>query len=213
MSIINILFYSNKCEGSKQLISMLQSEQLLRFFHQFCIDNNPKTPQQIKVTPTVIIRGVPTPYIAGEAFTWLAKVKQWKQNMMLQQIKTAQEKYLQNINNNLATEQSNVLGFNELEMSGMSDIFSFYSKNIATECQDALPQSFFNYNNLGKESIFTPPLENGSYKPVKPTIDNDGIYKINKKQSELVKNLESERKNQDEVFKKNIENFRKQYAN
>lgn len=207
MSSINILFFSNNCEGSKQLLSMLQSEKMVRYFHLVCTDNNPKIPPQIKVTPTIIIRGVPTPYVAGDAFAWFARVKQWKMNMMMQKMNTAQQQYLQSINNNLVTTDPNLLGFSETEMNGMSDIFSFFSKNMAQECQDAFPQSFFTCNNLGNENIFTPPLEDGSYK-----INLHGKYKIDEtKQKEMHKNLELERKKQDEMYKQNIDSFMKQY--
>lgn len=202
MSNINILFFSNNCEGSKQLLSMLNTEKLTRFFHLICTDNNPKIPPQISVTPTLIIAGVPTPYVAGDAFSWLAKVKQWKMNMTMQQMSTAQQQYLQSINSNLAANNSNILGFSQAEMSGMSDMFSFFSKNISQECQDPFPQAYFTCSDLGKENIFTPPEEK-KYENYK-TDPN--------KQKELHNNLENERKKQDEMFKENIDNFRKQYG-
>lgn len=208
MSSINILFFSNNCEGSQHLVSMLNSEKLTRFFHLICTDNNPKVPPQIKVTPTLIIRGVPTPYVAGDAFAWLAKVKQWKMNVMMQKMNSAQQQYLQSVNSNLTTNDTNILGFTEAEMNGMSDMFSFFSKNLSQECQDSLPQSFFSYSNLGQENIFTPPLEDGSYK-----ISDNSKCKINiEKQKEMQSNLETERRKQDELFKQNIDNFRKQYS-
>ena len=83
MSEINVLFYSNNCEGSKQLIFLMKHEKLDKYFHFICTDNNTKIPHQIKLTPTLIIRNVPTPYVAGEAFAWLSKIKQWKINMTL----------------------------------------------------------------------------------------------------------------------------------
>lgn len=208
MSSYNILFFSNHCDGSKQLLSMMQSEQLTRFFHLICTDSNPKIPPQIKVTPTLIIRGVPTPYVAGDAFAWLAKVKQWKMNMMRQRMSTAQQQYLQSIDSNLVQNGPNILGFSQTEMNGMSDIFSFFSKHMAQECQDALPQSYFPCNNLGKEFIDTQPLEDGSFK-----VSDNSAYKINAaKQKELQTNLEMARKKQDENFKQNIDNFRNQIS-
>ena len=209
MSSVNILFFSNNCDGSKQLLSMLQSEKLTPFFHLICTDNNPKIPPQIKVTPTLIIRGVPTPYIAGDAFAWLAKIKQWKNNVIMQRMSTAQQQYLQSINNNLVANDINMPGFSEAEMSGMSDMFSFFSKNMAQECQDSLPQSFFTCNKLGEDNIFTPPLEDGTYVVAK---DNKSKMTL-EKQKQMLGNLESARKQQDDMFKKNIDNFVKQYSN
>lgn len=209
MSSINILFFSNNCEGSKQLLSLMQQEKLDRFFHLICTDNNSRIPPQIKVTPTLVIRGVPTPYIAGDAFAWLAKIKQWKIRTQMQNINNAQQQYLQSINNNLNMDKTNLLGFNQTEMNGMSDIFSFFSKNIKDECQDALPQSYFSCNNMGNENIFTPPLEDGSYKLKK----NTKCKLDSTKQKELCANLEQARKKQDDVFKENINNFVKKLNN
>lgn len=206
MSSINILFFSNNCEGSKQLLAMMQAENLARFFHLICTDNNPKIPTQIRVTPTLIIRGVPTPYVAGDAFAWLAKMKQWKMNIYMQQMNNAQQQYLQSINNNLVPNNTSLLGFSEAEMSGMSDMFSFFSKNMSQECQDSFPQSFVSYGNLGNDYIFTPPLEDGTFKV-------GGKSKINAvKQSEMYNNLEMQRKHQDEMYKKNMDDFRQQYG-
>lgn len=208
MSSVNILFFSNHCESSKYLISLMQKESLLRFFHMICTDNNPKIPPQITRTPTLIIRNIPVPYVASDAFFWLSKVKQWKINMMMQKMSTAQQQYLQSINNNLISNDSHLLGFNQAEMNGMSDMFSFFSQNMDQECQDALPQTYFTCESLGKEYIFTPPLEDGQYK-----INPNAKYKINaQKQKELLSKIESERKQQDDVFKQSIENFKKQYT-
>lgn len=207
MSSVNILFYSNFCDGSKLLISMMQTEKIIQYFHLFCTDNNSQTPQQIKVTPTIMIRGVPTPYVAGDAFSWLARIKQWKMRMMLQKMNNAQQQYFKSINSNLLDDKTNILEFSPAEMNGMSDIFSFFSQNIAQECQEALPQTFFTCDNLGKDNIFTPPLEDGSYKVVK-----DSKCKINiSKQKELQTKLELQRKQQDESTKQIIDNFVSQY--
>ena len=208
MNSINILFYSNYCEGSKQLLAMFNTEKLTRFFHLICTDNNPKVPQHITITPTIIISDVPIPYVASDAFAWLAKVKQWKMTSMMQNMNTAQQQYLQNINNNLVpTEKTSILGFSSAEMNGMSDIFSFFSKNVAQECQDSLPQSYFTCSNMGQEYIFTPPLEDGSYK-----VKDNGKYKVPMaKQKEMQNKLEEERNKQDKLFIQNIANFRKQY--
>jgi len=86
-------------------------------------------------------------------------------------------------------------------MAGMSDIFSFFSKDIEKECQEPMPQSFVNYQNIGEEKIFAPPKE-------------DDKYKINAaKQKELHNKLQIERQKQDDLFKQNMDNFRNNLAN
>ena len=211
MSSINVLFFSNSCDMSTNLLASLQMEKLTQYFHLICTDNNPNVPPQIK-TPTLIIRGVPTPYVGGDAFVWLAKVKQWKINMTLKRMNLAQQQYFQNISNNLSNNDSmnqpnNIIEFSETEMNSISDMFSFFSTNISKESQDALPQSFFACNGLGQEYICTPPLEDGSYK-----ISDKSKYKIDKyKQKELTNKISSERLNQDKAFKQNMDNFLNTY--
>ena len=125
----------------------------------------------------------------------------------MQKMTDAQQLYLQSINSNLVASNTNLLGFSQAEMNGMSDIFSFFSQNMAQECQEAFPQSFFTCNNLGKENIFTPPLEDGQFK-----INPDGKYKINSnKHKEMHANLKAERDKQDIQIKQHMENFKKQY--
>jgi len=195
MSNINILFYSNNCEGSKMLISLMKNEKLDKYFHFICVDNSRSIPPQITATPTLIIRGIPTPYIANEAFTWLARIKQWKTNMMLQKVSNAQQQYLNK--NLLPNNQSNILGFSQLEMQGMSDLFAYIQEDTC------IPHTYFTCDTLGKEDIITPPIE-----------CNQNNTKLNSaKTKELGKKLELERKKQDETFKSNIDNFINQYKN
>ncbi|AAV50727.1 hypothetical protein [Acanthamoeba castellanii mimivirus] len=203
MNNYNILYFSNKCQASHQLLAMFDREKLTTFFYKICVDNNPNIPKQIRVTPTFIIRGVPFLYEGATAFAWLNKVKQYKYCMMMQQMGQKQQQYLQNmIGNTTSGSDMSVLGFSQTEMNGMSDIFSFFSKNIEQECQDALPQTFVPCKDIAKYEIFTPPLENGKYK-----IDKSS--KIDpKKQKELELNLEAQRKKQDLLFKQSIDSFK-----
>ncbi len=206
MSLFNIIFYSNSCEPSKLLLSMIQNEKLTSYFYLYCTDTNP-VPPQIKLTPTLIIKGLPTPYVANDAFAWLAKIKQWKVKIMMQRMNNAQQNYLESMNNNLKLNDNNLLGFSQSEMNGMSDIFSFFSSEWSRdknkECQDALPQSYFLCENIGKEFIETKPLEDGSYK----ISDNNKIKISKEKQREMLSNLQLQRKQQDDMFEQNIRKF------
>ena len=200
MSAINILFYSNKCDGSQILLSMMNDEGLTKYFHKVCIDNNPRVPPQIKVTPTLIIRGQPVLYAAGDAFTWLARVKQWKIIMTMKDMSNRQRDYFNNINGNLSMDELKVIGYNSTEMA---NITSFYPKDITQEDQDIFQHSFVRYDDIGKEFINTQPLECGSY-----NVTENQQYKINEgKQKELLNNLQKEREKQDNTFQENINNF------
>lgn len=204
MNNINILFYSNHCECSKLLITMFQNENLLKYFYKICTDNNPKVPSFIKVTPTIIIRGFPEPYVAADAFVWLAKIKQYKVNATMQRMNATQQQY---INSNLEIDKTNILGFVDSEMNGTSDIYSFFSKNIAQECQESLPQTFFDYDKIGQENIFTPPLESGSYKMT------ENYKKLGEtEQNKLYNDLKMKRCKQDDAFGKSNDSFIKSIA-
>jgi hypothetical protein len=194
MSQINILFYSNHCEASQHLLALMNAEKLTKFFHLFCTDNNPNTPPQIKLTPTLLIKNVPTPYVAADAFAWLSKVKQWKNIVQMRQMSTAHQQYFQNMDSNLTGSDLKLADFNPAEIQGMSDIFAWIEKD------SAMPHTFFNYDNLGQETIFTPPKE-------------EGRFKINAaRQKEMHEKMLQERQKQDNMFKKVNEEFRKKYA-
>lgn len=201
MSSYNILFYSNNCKLSQEFLVLMKNEKLDKYFYFICIDDN-KIPQ-IKYTPTLIIKGIHTPYVAGDAFVWLSKIKQWKINMTLQKLSSAQQEYLKTINNNLMinANNNNIISFSKNEMEGMTDLFAYIQED------SAIPHSYFDYNDIGKEYILTPPLENGQYK-----INSDNKYRLDiLKSQELKSKLEMERKKQDEIFKNHIDNFKEQY--
>jgi len=174
----------------------MQGENLIRFFHMHCTDNNKKNPPQIKVTPTIIIKGVPIPYIAGDAFAWFAKIKQWRINMQMQKMSQAQQKYMQNVSTNLggSPDETKVLEFSKEEMDGLSDIFAYLQDGDAS-----LPHSYFACDKLGQNKIITPPQE----------INKIGTERYKK----LNADMERERRKQDEAFKQHIENFKKQFSN
>lgn len=207
MSKYNILFYSNNCDASKLLLTMFEKEKLTRFFHMICTDGNIKIPKNIRYTPSLILRGNTKIYEVSEAFSWLARIKQWKNSLQIKNASDAHTKYLNQVSGNLTQDNCSLLGFSESEMNGMSDIFSFFSNNMQNECEDSLPQSYFSVDNIGKEFIFTPPLEDGSYK-----IKNNSRCKINEKEQKILyQNLKAERDQQDKLIKQYNEEFINSY--
>jgi hypothetical protein len=200
MSSINALYYSNECKGSQLLISMMQKERLTDFFHLICTDNNNNVPHHIKFTPTIIIKGVPTPYVAGDAFAWFARIKQWKNNTMMQKMSAMQQQYMKNINSNLLpnnNNMTNLLEFSKDEMEGMTDMFSHITSDVP------LDRSFVDYKKIGTKAldIFTPPKE------------EDGRRLGNAKHKELHSKLEVDRKKQDVVIRKAIDDFTRNFKN
>ena len=134
------------------------------------------------------------PYVAGDAFAWFAKIKQWRINMQMQKMSQAQQKYMQSVHQNLGNPQNEmkVLEFSKEEMDGLSDMFAYLQDGDA-----ALPHSYFSCNKVGQDKIITPPQE----------INKIGIDRYKK----INADMERERKKQDETFKRDIENFKKQF--
>lgn len=205
-SMINVIYFSNNCECSRFLLAMMEKEKILQFFHAICVDDNANIPPQIKITPTLIIRGSPTPYMGNDTIKWISNVKQWRQNIRIKQMSMLQQQYLQKINNNLVQDDNSLLGFSGAEMTTDSDLFSFFSTNMNQECQDSFPQSFVTCENIGKEFIETPPLENGTYRTSK--ISKNKIDKS--KQKQMIDNIMMQRKEQENIFKANIKKFNEQ---
>lgn len=172
MSTINVLFYSNRCQGSKHLIALLDAENLTNYFHLICTDNNPKIPAAIKVTPTLIVRGINTPYVANDAFVWLTKMKQWKANKI--SLAAHHPSSLPKKEIKIPNETTSVEAFSEIEMNRRSDLFSFFSKNIKTECKNPLPQAFFPITAMGKETFPIPKQSSN-----RSLVDNQPIVRSN----------------------------------
>jgi hypothetical protein len=190
---INVLFFSNHCEGSQILLSMLQGEKLLRFFKQICTDNNPHLPPEIRVTPTLFIRGIPKPYVAGEAFAWFQKIKQWKNDTVRQRVVNTQRQQMGFDENPDSTQ---IYGFSKDEMSGMSDMFA------CIESDTPLSHAHFDYTKMGTEHdrIF--------YVGIK----KDGEEKISEsEQKNLSIKLILERQQADATIKKQIDEFQRSY--
>ena len=181
-------------------MALMQTENLLQFFHLICTDGNAKIPALITKTPTIIINKMPVPYVAGDCFAWLAKIKQYKIQVMYQRASQAQMQYMQSMGHNVGMGNDKLLGFSDAEMAGMSDIFAFLQSD------SAMPKTFISNDMVGKDSIFTPPLEDGSYKI------GSGKYKMSEsEQKQKREQLLADRKKQDDLFKKQTSEFIKNY--
>lgn len=193
---INILYFSNYDESSKHLICLMQTEGLLKYFTQVCKDGNLTVPQNI-LTPTIIIKGVPQPYIQNEAFGWFARIKQWRIDSSFQRMAENQKQYIQhnlNANSNKgATQETTLLGFNKAEMEGMSDIFAFLSNDAG-----AANHSQLTYDRIGSDKII------GS------SHGHDEEILTRKEQTVWGQQLLKERKQQDLTISKQLDEFGKQ---
>ena len=76
MSSQNVLFYSNRCAHSKELISELYKAGLIEVFNKICVDNNMNIPRGISSVPTMIVSHYPRPLKGNECFMWVQGIKQ-----------------------------------------------------------------------------------------------------------------------------------------
>jgi len=185
MSNANYLFFSNRDQECQTLIAMMRTETLLQYFNVISVDQG--YPQGITIVPTLIIRNSPVKIEGPDTFKWIVAIKQWRQNMLLNNMSN---EYNTSIGNNLQMNSS-ILGYSQPEMNAFSDSFALL------QTDNPLPQTFAEHltkkGDQSKFLIFTPPTED---------------IKIDEsRQSKMVRQITKERQEQDSANKKQLENF------
>ena len=148
-----ILFYSNRCLHSKELLNLLYKDvELNQKFTKINIDNpNIKIPPYIKSVPTAIIpnNGKPSLMVGTNIFSWYNQLHSKK------------------------VETQGILDWDPHTMSGYSDGFSYL-----TNTSDVMKKSFAFLND--SDTIITPDEKNysndskgGDRNQPKTALDND----------------------------------------
>ena len=157
-----ILFYSNKCLHSKELLNLLHKDvQLNQKFTKINIDNpNIKIPPYVKSVPSAIItsNGQPSLMVGSQIFKWYNSLHA------------------------KAVETQGIQDWDPHTMAGYSDGFSYLQE------ADVMKKSFSFIND--SDSIITP--DEGSYsgndsqkdKP-KTKLDNDYEHFVNSRKMEV----------------------------
>ena len=162
MSDDYVLFYSNKCLHSKELLSLLVKDvSLNQKFTKINVDNaNIKLPNYIKSVPTAIItiNGRPNILVGSNIFKWY------------------QETHKKTV------ESQSILDWDPHTMSGYSDGFSYISTN------DVMKKSFAFLSD--NNSIITPDEKNYSAQDddknqPKTELDLDFENIVNRRKSEV----------------------------
>jgi hypothetical protein len=165
----NLLFYSNKCLHSKELLNLLYKyTELNQKITKINIDNpNIKLPPYVKSVPTAIIQieGKPNLMVGSQIFKWYNQTHSKK------------------------VEQQGILDWDPHTMAGYSDGFS-YLENTNDVMKKSF--SFINDNN----AIITPDEKNysgdsnGSKKnEPKTQLDSDFENFMNQRQYEVPQNI------------------------
>ena len=159
-----ILFYSNKCLHSKELLNLLYKDvELNQKFTKINIDNqNIKIPPYVKSVPTAIINinGKPNLMVGSNIFKWY------------------------NSTHNKVVESQSIQDWDPHTMTGYSDGFSYL------ENSDVMKKSFSFLND--SNSIITPDEknysndgDNGKKNQPKTKLDNDFESFMNQRQMEV----------------------------
>jgi hypothetical protein len=70
---MNILFYSNKCPYSRQLVDIIVKRGLTSVFRMVCVDDKGVAiPAAITNVPTLIIQGASKPLVGTAALNWIS---------------------------------------------------------------------------------------------------------------------------------------------
>jgi len=162
MSDDYVLFYSNKCLHSKELLGLLVKDvSLNQKFTKINVDNpNLKLPPYVKSVPTAIItiNGRPNILVGSNIFKWYQETHK------------------------KVVESQSILDWDPHTMSGYSDGFSYISTN------DVMKKSFAFLND--NNSIITPDEKNYSAQSddktqPKTELDMDFENIVNRRKSEV----------------------------
>ena len=197
--MFGILFYSVKCESSRNLLRVMENQDILKFFTQKCVDQI-STDELIKMglknVPTLVVlnRNGTTHtkqiFEKSNAFDWIERLIQNRRETMLNNVE--KNRKLIQINNIKMKIQDGIDDFNPLESSGISDNYSSWLDDISKDKNEAHSKSFLPYG------------EDGNYKII--TFDDDNNKKLNDqeytKRSVEVNNV---REQQDKYFAQEME--------
>lgn len=185
----HILFYSKKCQFSKQLFSLLENNpRIMQIFLIICIDDKRyRIPKAIKSVPSAIIpspTGDPQIYTGKQLINWVKN----RTNSQERRIPVQQQQ--QNCNNpqqmgrNIQQKQQQNL-YKEVEpeiwdsfmMNNLSGTFAFLNDNENEKVNDK--NGFASLNSLYNFKISTPDDDGikgrGDVKPVAYSTDDDSI--------------------------------------
>lgn len=157
-----ILFYSNNCKYSSNLLKVMMDQDILRFFTQKCIDNmdtNELIQMGLKVVPTLVVVNKSASgnnkqiYEEAKAFEW---VQQLLTNRRESMIKMAdQRRRLIQINNIKSKHHDGLHDHDPLETGGVSDDFAYWAQDMTKDIDIAQPKSFLPFGKDDQYSIAT----------------------------------------------------------
>ncbi len=191
---MNYLFYSSRCESSSNFIRILQNKGMINMFNRISIDKMP-TEQIINLginyTPMVVIKaqnGQNTTFEGKKAFEWLENIVKFREENMARIVEMNRKKILQA--NAQANQNNQLLSFQPLETSGISDSFSYTAENLQDVAQ---PKSFMPY---GSDTDFRIATFKDNQGKMNQAELNDKLKQYTAKHSEQTQSIENSIENQ-----------------
>jgi hypothetical protein len=138
---INILYYSNKCDTCKNLLKVLEADNILDQYKQICVDvflqkkSIHMLPHQIKKVPTIVIGSLGKLFEGEDTFKWINTLRALKKKSVDSQ----------------QPDKKNPIGYVKTEMSEFSDRFAYLNVDMP------MPHTFFDVGAEEKNAIYTAP--------------------------------------------------------
>lgn len=173
----HILYHSRVSELCIDLLRVLDSCGALRFFRIICIDDleASQIPPTLKRVPTMIIIGIPAPFVGKDAINWISS------NKMLFMNNNAEYQTKKIMYNMMQNMTSGPLCFSDTEHIGTSDNFAY------TDLDNAQPKTFCEYGK-DKDIIYTPPSEKNKMCKMEQDKNLHNVEIIRKKQEQEYQN-------------------------
>jgi len=195
--MLGILFYSNKCEFCRDLMKVIQNEDLINLFQFSCVDE--MTPEKIT---SIGLRVVPTLFIRNQQHSQMYESKDalnWIKNFIINR----REHYMQMAENHRKLIMVNNIknrmidglnSYKQMESEGISDQYAYYSeKDLTTDIDLAQPKSFLPVGRDDEYGIIT--LQS----------DNDNKKMKEQEQKQKINQLLASRKVDENNIKSNME--------
>uniref|UniRef100_A0A6C0DZ06 Thioredoxin-like fold domain-containing protein n=1 Tax=viral metagenome TaxID=1070528 RepID=A0A6C0DZ06_9ZZZZ len=149
------VFYSVKCSECMNLLQVITNENIIKMFIPVCLDNftsSQISTLSIKEIPAIVISNNNTPPIIYEGpqqcSTWLNSFIVNRRKNLIQQTE-ANRKNIQQAQNELRKNEEGAIEYNENEMEGISDSYSYNNVDLAQ------PKNFVMVGNEDKQHIVT----------------------------------------------------------
>ena len=171
----NVVYYSERCPTSINLLRTLRMNNLSNFFKFVCIDSMLKRlPPCIQTVPTMLVNGEQRPLVAKEAFEWIEKVKFMNQSAN----RALNCPFKQN-------DESNIISYREQEHNSISDPYAYMKTD------KSMTQKYVD-TEMNNGAIFTG-VEHGKMK-TKDTVSE--INKLKKERDQFNKDAKEYMENQ-----------------